>query len=311
MTIKRWHGGELRWDHLARDWVVLAPDRDARPTGFATTCPFCPGPGQDTPLETWRLTGDAGSWRVRAVPNRYALSDHHEVVIESPLHDWDLATATDDKVRDVLHAWQHRHRALRPETAQVVVFRNHGNAAGASLTHPHSQVVGLPVMSSGTRRELDIQRDFYRTNGRRLTDELLTGELATGKRIVLANESAIAFVPLAPTADFEMRIAPMASRGDFTVAHGQELAGIAAVLRAVLAALRLELGDPAYHLIVHTAPTGWENAPYLSWYLRIVPRLAVPAGLELATGIPVLTTTPEDAADRLRAHVPVGLVSQH
>lgn len=310
MTIQHWRGGELRRDHLSGDWVVLAPGRDARPTGFATPCPFCPGPGEDTPPETWRLTGAASSWRIRAVTNRYALSDHHEVVIESPLHDWDLATATDDEVLDVLHAWQHRHHALRPGTAQVVVFRNHGRAAGASLTHPHSQVVGLPVTSAATRRELDAQRTFYRSNSRRLTDELLTGELAAGRRIVLANEDAIAYVPLAPTADFELRLAPAVSRADFVTVPRAELAGIAAVLRAVLAALRLELGDPAYHLIVHTAPTGWEAAPYLAWFLRIVPRLTVTAGLELATGIPVLTTTPEEAADRLRAHVPVSLASR-
>ena len=310
MSIQRWHGGELRWDQLSGEWVVLAPGRDDRPSVFATPCPFCPGPGEDTPPETWRLTGPASSWRIRAVTNRYALSDHHEVVIESPLHDWDLATATDDEVLDVLHAWQHRHHALRSGTAQVVVFRNHGSAAGASLTHPHSQAVGLPVTSAATRRELDTQRNFYRTNGRRLTDELLTGELTTGRRIVLANEAAIAYVPLAPIADFELRIAPAISRADFVAVPRAELTGIAAVLRAVLAALRLELDDPPYHLIVHTAPTGWETAPFLAWYLRIVPRLTIPAGLELATGIPVLTATPEIAADRLRAHVPVSLVAR-
>lgn len=310
MTTQHWHGGELRWNHLSGQWVVLAPDRDARPTDPTTPCPFCPGPGEDTPPETWRLTGTASTWRIRAIPNRYALSDHHEVIIESPLHGWDLATATDDEVLDVLHAWQHRHGALSPGTGQVVVFRNHGRAAGATLTHPHSQAVGLPVLSAATRHELDIQRSYYRAHGRRLLDELVTGELAAGTRIVLAEAAAIAYVPLAPSADFELHIAPAARRADFAAVPADELMPIASVLRASLAALRLELDDPAYHLIVHTAPTGWENAPFLSWYLRIVPRLAVPAGLELATGMPVLTTTPEDAATRLRAHVPVSLVAR-
>lgn len=266
---------------------MLAADRDARPTGSTTPCPFCPGPGEDTPRETWRrLTGTASTWRIRSVPNRYALSDHHEVIIESPRHGWDLATATDDEVLDVLHAWQHRHRALRPGAAQVVVFRNRGRAAGASLTHPHSQAVGLPVLSAASRHELDIQRNYHRAHGRRLFDELITGELAAGTRIVLAEEAAITYVPLAPTVDFELRIAPATRRADFAGVPADELAPIASVLRALLAALRLELDDPAYHLIVHTAPTGLENVPFLSWYLRIVPRLTVPAGLELATGVP-------------------------
>jgi UDPglucose--hexose-1-phosphate uridylyltransferase len=296
MSVQRWHGGELRWDQWSAEWAVPA-------------CPFCPGPGEDTPPETWRLTGPASTWRIRAVTNRYAVSDHHEVVIESPRHDWDLATASDDEVIDVLHAWQHRHRALRAGTAQVVIFRNHGAAAGISLTHPHSQVVGLPVVSAATRRELDTLQAFYHANSYRLADDLIAGELADGRRTVLANETAAAFVPFAPTADFELRIAPVTSRADFAEVPARDLPAIAGTLRATLAALRAELDDPAYHLIVHTAPTGWEAAPYLSWYLRIVPRVTVPAGLELATGIPVLTVTPEDAATRLRAHVPVAAVT--
>jgi UDPglucose--hexose-1-phosphate uridylyltransferase len=304
MTVQRWHGGELRWDFWTADWAILAPGRDARPHGGAP-CPFCPGPGQDAPAETWRLAGPDGTWRIRAVPNRYAVSDHHEVVIESPDHDWDLATATEDEVVDVLHAWQHRHRTLRIGTGQVVIFRNHGLAAGVSQTHPHSQVVGLPVMSAATRRELDTLRAHYRTTSHRLTDELVTSELAYGRRVIVADGTAIAFVPFAPTTDFELRIAPLTSRADFAAVPARELPAIARILHAALAALRHELDDPAYHLIVHTAPTGWEVAPYLSWYMRILPRITVPAGLELATGIPVLTITPEDAATRLRAHVPV------
>jgi UDPglucose--hexose-1-phosphate uridylyltransferase len=305
MTVQRWHGGELRWDHWSGEWAVLAPHRDARPHDLDAPCPFCPGPGQDTPPETWRLTGPASTWRIRAVPNRYAVSDHHEVVIESPRHEWDLATATDDEVIDVLHAWQNRHRALRAGAAQVVVFRNHGAGAGISIGHPHSQVVGLPVVSALTRRELAIQQAYHRANGRSLADELITGELAHGKRVLLANETAIAYVPFAPSADFELRVAPTAPRADFAAVPPGELAAVAGVLRGTLTALKDALDDPAYHLILHTAPTGWETAPYLCWYFRVVPRVTVPAGLELATGIPVLTVTPEEAALRLRAHAPL------
>ncbi|NKQ54006.1 galactose-1-phosphate uridylyltransferase [Amycolatopsis sp. K13G38] len=301
---KAWHGGELRWDHLDGEWTVLAPGRAARPQGAAAPCPFCPGPGEDTPPETWRLPGERpGSWQVRAVPNRYALSDHHEVIVESPDHDWNPATATTAEVGNVLLAWQARHRALRSHAAQVVLFRNHGAAAGTSLSHPHSQAVGLPVLSSATRRELTVMREHYDRNGRSFAAEILAGELSSGERIVLADGDTAAFVPFSPAAEFEVRISPTRNRADFAAVPHGELDGIARALRTVLAALHTELHEPAYNLVLHTAPVGLEHVPYLSWWLRILPRLTIPAGLELATGIPVSTVLPEEAAKRLRDRV--------
>ncbi|TNC21826.1 galactose-1-phosphate uridylyltransferase [Amycolatopsis alkalitolerans] len=303
-TTRQWHGGELRWDHLGGDWAVLAPGRAGRPGDVPDACPFCPGHNEDTPQETWRLPGPGEpGWRLRAVRNRYALSDHHEVLIESPHHDWDIAVATDEEVTDLLRAWQIRHRALRQDAAQVVVFRNRGSAAGTSLSHPHSQIAGLPVLSTAVRRELTVMREHYDRTGRPFAADLLTGELAAGDRVVLAGARAVAYSPFAPAAEFEVRIAPTRHRADFAAVPDEELPSVAHVLRRVLAALRDELGDPAYNLILHTAPAGLEHVPYLTWWLRIHPRLALPAGLELATGVPVITVLPEDAAKRLRAHL--------
>lgn len=304
MTSRPWHGGELRWDQLAGEWAVLAPGRADRPHDVTGVCPFCPGPGEDTPPEAWRLPGDTpGGWRVRAVPNRYALSDHHEVIIESPRHGWDLATGTDAEATDVLFAWQQRHRALRTGAAQVVVFRNRGAAAGTSLSHPHSQAVGLPILSAATRRELGVMREHHDRAGRPFVADILAGEVSSAERLVLAGSRAAAYVPFAPVAEYELRIVPARHRADFAAVPPDELAATAQVVRTVLAALRDELDDPAYNLILHTAPVGLEHVPYLSWWLRIVPRLTIPAGLELATGIPVSTVTPEEAAKRLRGRI--------
>lgn len=303
VTTKPWHGGELRWDHLGGEWSVLAPGREVAPAG--PPCPFCPGDGEDTPPETWRLPGETGAtWRVRAVPNRYALSDRHEVIIESPDHDWDLATGTGDEAAAVLFAWQERHRALRHGAAQVVVFRGHGPGAGISLSHPHSQVVGLPVLSAATRRELVAMREHYDRSGRPFAAELLASELSSGERIVLAEGRTVAFVPFAPASGFEIRIVSARHRADFAAIPRDELGAIARALRLVLSALREELDDPSYHLILHTAPVGLEHVPYLTWSLRVLSRQAVPAGLELASGIPVITSTPEESAKRLRNRLP-------
>lgn len=305
MTTQRWHGGELRQDRLTGDWVVLAPGRATRPHGLDGPCPFCPGAGEDTPPETWRLPDpDGNGWRVRSVPNRHALSDRHEVIIESPGHDWDFRTATDAECEAVLHAWQQRHLALREAAAQVVIFRNHGLAAGTSRPHPHSQIAGLPVLSPAARRGLELLC-AHQTNGHRFADDQLAAELSAGTRVVHTGPHSVAFAPFAPITAFEVRIVPRVSRADFAAVPPAELLDVARTLRLLLRALDAELGDPAYNLVVETAPTGWEQAPFLAWSIRILPRLAIAAGLELATGIPVVTTTPEHAASALRAKIAV------
>ena len=310
MSTRPWHGGELRRNAETEDWTILAPSRHSRPhTQASAPCPFCPGPGEDTPPETWRLSGGDNGWRVRAVPNRYALSDKHEIVIESPCHDWDLATAEDGEVADVLWAWQVRHRTLRGTAAQVVIFRNHGAAAGISLEHPHSQVAGLPMLSGAARRELDTARAHHRERGHRLADDLLGAELNAGTRIVFGDDHVVAFAPFAPLAAYEIRIAPRISRPDFAAASAAEIQAVARCLRVILGALRAELDDPAYNLIVRTAPCGFEEAPFLAWSLQLVPRLEIPAGLELATGVPVTTVPPEHAAARLRTAI--GAAERH
>lgn len=305
MTTQEWTGAELRRDQWTNDWVIVAPARALRHRAAAGPCPFCPGPTEDTAPEHWRMsTSDAPGWRIRSVANRYALSDRHEVVIESPHHDWDLATATTEEVRDVLTAWQKRHRALRAGAAEVVIFRNKGVAAGTSLPHPHSQVLGLPVVSACTARNVAVAREHFARMGRRLVEDVVEAELTHGQRVVYASPGATAFVPVAPEAEFELCVAPSTYRADFDAATPAELAAVAVALRTTLAAMRVALDDPAYNLVLHTAPMDAASAPFLAWYVRVLPRLSTPAGLEVATGIPVLTTRPEDSAARLRAALP-------
>ncbi|WP_340681421.1 galactose-1-phosphate uridylyltransferase [Amycolatopsis coloradensis] len=303
-TTRQWHGGELRQQRLTGDWTILAPGRAARPHGETGGCPFCPGPGEDTPPESWRLPAvDGVGWRVRAVPNRYALSDRHEVIIESPRHDWDPVTGSDAELTDVLFTWQQRHIALRGYAAQVVIFRNHGRAAGTSLSHPHSQLAGLPVLAPGTLRRLEAFREHHRRFGRPFASDELAEEFAVAERIVHSAENTVVFAPFAPTAAYELRLVPRRARADFAMVPRPELREIAHTLRLVLGALGEEIADLAYNIVVDTAPTGWEQAPFLTWSIHILPRRTVPAGLESATGIPVVTTTPERAAACLKARL--------
>ena len=196
---------ELRQDPTTRNWVIVAPAREVRPHDQASpvreqrrsraSCPFCPGRESQTPTELWRLDGPGGGWRVRVLPNKFpALTPeagrqrqerdgflampghgHHEVIIESPHHDWDLATAPEPEVRAVLEAYRARYRALRAagDSALIVVFRNHGPGSGTSLQHPHAQVLAAPVVPLQVRRRLDVARQHFDDLGTCLYAEVL------------------------------------------------------------------------------------------------------------------------------------------
>lgn len=323
---------ELRWDQHRRDWIVLAPSRAQRPSdpagpplliGPSGDCPLCPGQAARTPPELFRLPDGAGGWRVRVVGEELPLFQeqpgttagrqvrhgtrsaigHHELVIESPRHDWSLAAAPPSEVADVLFTWQQRMRTLRAADGLLVAFRDHGGAAGISLEHPHSQVVAMPVVPAGVRHELAVAREYFQRRDRCLRTDGLAAELAGDARIVLACEHHVALTPFASTTDFELEIVPRRSRADFAAVPQPELHDLADVLGRTLRALSSELADPAYSLVVHTAPSAWQDAPFLCWRLRLIPRLGRPGGFELGSGTAVCTCPPEEAASRLRRWV--------
>ncbi len=326
---------ELRLDPTIRNWVIVAPERSKRPDAFRrrpreraepnATCPFCAGRETETPPELLRLQDDQGGWRLRVVPNKFAaLSGDgsrdrivnslgftsmpgvgaHEVVIESPRHDWDIATASDGDVGDVLSAYRARHRALRTSSAaMVIIFRNHGAGGGTSLPHPHSQIVAAPVVPLLVRHRFDVAMQHYDDTGRCLYVEILDRELADGRRIVAQNEGFVAFQPFAAASPFETWIMPRSHRASYADATDEELAHLAPMLRDVLAGLRRLLDDPDYNYVIHSAPPGDEGRSYFLWHLQIVPRLTTPAGFELGSGISVNPSSPEMTAASLREAV--------
>lgn len=323
---------ELRQDPTTRNWVIIAPERSRRPSTFrerrerqlaeADGCPFCPGREAETPGALWQLSDSAGAWRVRVIPNKFpALVEggqrrrritpqgfvgvdgvgRHEVVIESRDHDADLATADPALVRDVLAAYRDRYRALRADRAAlIVVFRNHGPGAGTSLAHPHSQIVAAPIVPYHIRHRLAVAEQHYDDLGTCLYLDIIEREVGDGRRIVLANDRFVAFQPYASTSPFETWILPRAHQASFGDATDEALDALAPLLRAVLAGLRRELDDPDYNYVINSAPPGEEAHEYFIWHLRIVPRLASPAGFELGSGIRINPSSPEAAAAALR-----------
>jgi UDPglucose--hexose-1-phosphate uridylyltransferase len=327
---------ELRQDPCTRDWVVITPERTRRPHSFSSAerrnavssaegCPFCPGHEAETPPEVWRLSASDGNWRVRVVPNAFAMLvpdggprrqisqtgfvsmagiGRHEVIVESPDHAADLARASHADVRAVLEAYRARYGALRKQgTGVILLFRNHGLAAGTSLAHPHSQIVMTPVVPVQIRHRFEVAMQHYDDLGTCLYLDILDRELRDGRRIVLESERFVAFQPFAAGAPFETWIMPRRHQASFGDASDAALDDLAPVLQRVLAGLSDGLGDPDYNAIVQSVPVGDEHLEYFIWHIRILPRLATPAGFELGSGMSVNPSCPEETAALLRKAV--------
>jgi UDPglucose--hexose-1-phosphate uridylyltransferase len=293
---------ELRFDALSGHHVIVADARAARPhqfhadepTGVSSVddCPFEPGHESMTPPEIARtgpgLPGTPG-WRVRVFPNRYPITDAHEVVVLSPDHEASFARLGDGAAIEVVTMLRDRVAALlRSGQAAAVAILNHKREAGASLPHPHAQVVGTAFVPPG------IEAAVHRFEAS--TVDLVLDDLAHDADLVLSGGDTPVWCPYASSSVYQMRAALAAAGPHFHLATDDEVAAIAVTVRAALAALSRALGDAPYNLVVHSAPPGRDT---YHWYVEITPRLSVVAGFEQATGLLVNSVSPERAARTL------------
>ena len=327
---------ELRKDPVTGRWVIIAGERQLRPNPFRVyatrvedpdPCPFCPGSEPLTPREvlTYRA-GDpadpASPWTVRVVPNRYpalriegeidkrgeGLYDlmrgigAHEVVIESPEHGLEPSAYTARQMGDVLHAYRDRMTDLLRDNRfrYVLVFKNHGPAAGATLAHPHSQIIALPVVPARIESELLGAGEYYNYRGRCIYCDILAQELTDGRRLVGQNDDFVAFAPFASRFPFEISILPRRHDAFFWTITKHQVENLAEVLQDVLRRLRLALKDPPYNYIIHTAPPGDVHPERYHWQVEVIPKLTEVAGFEWGSGFYINPTPPEEAARHLR-----------
>lgn len=310
---------ELRLDALSGHLAIVAAGRAARPHTVAHEaperdagpehCPFCAGHETMTPPEVFR-TGDGApettGWRVRVVPNLYPIvggegagpgaTGAHEVVVLGPDHGRAFGALDDDQATEVLHVMRDRSAFhLRDGHAYAVALLNHRRAAGASIAHPHAQVVALdfvpPEAYAAAARATDAADEGI---------DLLAADLddARRHRTVLFDRDAAAWFPLAGGSPFVLRVGDPTAGPRFDQATDELLDGIAITVRDALAALGAALGDPPYNVTVHTA-AGDDTGPR-RWYVEITPRLSVVAGFEMGTGVLVNTTPAEQAAALVR-----------
>lgn len=335
---------ELRRGPIWEHWVILAPERAKRPSDFRTperpalkqeavSCPFCLGNEHMTPPEISRIAGPDGSWRVRVVPNRFpALQDYpelgreavggffdrmkgegtHEVVIETPEHEKGLPDLPDEQVKAVVDMYASRLRELMRNHwyRYILLFKNHGREAGASLAHAHSQIIATPVVPLSVRGRLENARIYYESKERCLFCDVVLEEIRNGERTVEEVDGYVVTAPYDSRFPFELLIYPRLHSHDFTAITEVQKVGLARALKRTLLRLRTLLGDVPYNFVLQTAPNPiprpgkpgyWATLQYdYHWMIEIIPRLTQVAGFEWGTGFYINPMPPEDAARHLR-----------
>jgi UDPglucose--hexose-1-phosphate uridylyltransferase len=326
---------ELRQNFFTKEWVIIATERAKRPEELAThrppqsvpsfveSCPFCPGNENKTPPEIMRFPANGSDpWAVRVIPNKFAaLSPEvqptrslqhlrrringfgfHEVIIDSPDHASPLALLPEAHVARILGVFKERYNALNIDhrISHVTIFKNHGTDAGASMAHPHSQLIATPVIPSQVRHRLHEALRHYDDAGECMFCHMVEREVEDQTRIVLKSELFVAMEVFASATPFATHIFPLRHMATFGEISAAEIADLARVLRTLLAKLYIGLENPDLNFTIRSGPSDYVGARHFHWYVSVIPRLTRVAGFELGSGMFINTLLPESAAEFLR-----------
>ena len=332
---------ELRKDLVTGRWVIISTARGKRPTDFVPdvkekkekeSCPFCPGNESLTPPEIFAVRPqgdkDTSGWKVRVIPNKYpalgvdfpltkkgvGIYDQmsgfgaHEVIIETPEHPKTIEDLSTEEIRQVLTVCQDRIQDLHRDTRlrYVLLFKNEGFQAGASLSHSHSQIIATPITPKRVKEELIGAETYFRGKERCVYCDIIVEEKEAGTRIVYENEHFITFCPFASRFPFEMCLLPKNHELNFYESRSH-VVEMAQCLKATMEKLDHVLNHPQYNYVFHSGPNLFARREYWKtihedyhWHLEIIPRLTKIAGFEWGTGFYINPTSPEDAAKYLR-----------
>ena len=326
---------ELRKDPVVGRWVIISTERGRRPSDFKSEpvvarggpCVFCPGHEDKTPPEI--LAGrapdsprDGPGWTFRVVANKFpalriegelepsgeGLYDRmngvgaHEVVIETPDHAGSLATMPVEAIADVLLAFRERVIDLKkdPRFDYILVFKNHGEAAGASLEHPHSQLIATPIIPINMVEELSGSQQYWQMKERCVWCDIIRQERRSHTRMIEETHGFVAVAPWAPRFPFETWILPTRHRSAFEDSGVEEIRGLAQILSDFLRRMNRVLKDPPFNFMLHTAPLHEGALEHFHWHLEVIPKLTKVAGFEWGSGFFINPIAPEDAAAALR-----------
>ncbi len=332
---------QLRQDPISKTWVVVAEERGRRPSDFknerlpdnsAQTCPFCMGREDQTPKEVFALReqgeADTAGWDVRVIPNKFpalapkgALNPEsrgpytsmngvgaHEVIVDSPDHVLTLADLPQAQVQKVVHTYVSRLSAVyeNEHCVYAQLFKNDGKDAGASLAHPHTQLMGLPLLPDQIRTELNHSIAYFEEKGQSLFEGVGNDLLNHQELLVELNEDFLLFTPYASRFAYEMHILPRFESHDFVQLDKNKQVSFSIILASALKRLKLLLNDPPFNFYLHTSPNSKaveldaKISKAFRWHIEIIPRLSVTAGFEWGSGVYINSTPPEMAAQLLR-----------
>jgi len=327
---------ELRKDPIIGRWVIIATERAKRPNDFKPekdaivendSCPFCEGNEKLTPPEVdadrpLATASDTPGWLTRTVPNKYPALENsssldkknsgmfdtmkgvgqHEVIIESPSHDKQLADLSVDEIKKVIAVYKKRSLALGEDERfkYVLIFKNYGLAAGASLEHSHTQLISLPVVPRRVSGELEGMQRYFEDKKSCVFCDMIDQEKKEQKRQICENDDFYAFCPFASRSPFEMCIIPKKHQYSFTDISEDQIDSFARILKDILLRMKVLLDNPPYNFIIHTSPLNGETNELCHWHVELMPKLTKIAGFEWGTGFYINSTSPEVASEYLR-----------
>ena len=322
--------------------MIISTERAKRPQEFVREpvrfrnahCAFCPGHEGSTPPEILAYRPDAGAeansagWKVRVVPNKFPAlqiegsldrqaegifdrmngTGAHEVIIESPEHQDTYATMGEKRIEDALYAFRDRITDLRNDTRlkYVLIFKNHGEAAGATMEHPHSQLIALPIVPRQVVEELKGARDYHDQKERCIYCDIIKQETRSaqesrnGSRVVIDNEHFVVVAPFAPRFPFETWILPKKHDSAFENSPAERFGGLARAIKTLAAKMDAVLDFPSYNMVIHSAPVHDVPTDHYHWHVEVMPKLTKVAGFEWGTGFYINPTSPEESAKFLR-----------
>lgn len=326
---------EFRKDLVSGDWILVAPIRRKRPRAVVSVkkriitprnnCPF-EGPkiNKEPPIFWLPKPGrkEFKDWLVQIVPNKYpALAPHrvcpkeekegiyplidgvgfHEVII-TRYHQKTIAELDLKEASILIEAFKKRYKQIKKEPCieYILILHNFGEEAGATIFHPHSQLIAMPIIPVDVRRSLEGSERYYKKHKQCVHCRMIQFDKKEKTRVVCENKDFILICPYASHVSFEMRIYPKKHKDSFEQIADGEYLSLAEMLKTALRKLKKSMNDPDYNFFIHTAPTEDHKYKYYHWHLEIVPRISEVGGLELGSGIELISFTPEQAASILR-----------
>lgn len=324
---------ELRKDPVIGRWVIMAHKRGFSPSamkkaesgGDASFDPFAPGNEFYTPPEVmaFRPQGskpNSPGWWIRVVPNKFPILEpvgeaagrgegiydkivgigRHEIVIETPERGTAMADLPQKQLEEIIWAWRERTRVLAGDARfeYVLIYKNHGESAGASIEHPHSQIIALPIIPKRVQEEIEGARVYHQWKRRCVFCDIVYQELNDNKRLLVNSDHFLAFHPYASRFPFEICITPKEHRCQLIDIAEHEVRDLAKNLGQTLKMLKTALNDPPYSFVIHTAPVRDADCRgHYHWHIEIIPKLSHIAGFEWGTGFYVNPIPPENARD--------------